>query len=57
LVAALSVPAPEAGEMVQVTPEFEASFCTVAVNVFTVFATTLALSGETETTTAARFTV
>ena len=57
MVAALSVPAPEAGEIVQVTPEFEASFCTVAVNFCTVLATTLALSGDMETTIAARLTV
>jgi hypothetical protein len=57
LVAALSVPAPDAGEIVHVTPEFEASFCTVAVKVCAVFATTLTLSGDTEITTAARFTV
>ena len=57
LVALVSVPAPDAGEIVQVTPEFEASFCTVAVNIWPVFAITLTLSGDTVTIMGARFTV
>jgi len=57
LVTLVSVPAPDTGEIVQVTPEFEASFCTVAVNICPVLAITLTLSGDTVTTMAARFTV
>ena len=57
LVALLSVPAPDAGEMLHATPAFEASFWIVAVNVCVAFAITLASEGETVTAIAARFTV
>jgi len=57
LVASLSVPVLVTGEIVQLTPEFEASFCTAAVNGCAVLATTFTLSGDTVTTMAARFSV
>jgi hypothetical protein len=49
----LSVPAPEAGEIDQVTPFCVGSYCTVAVNVWLLPAGTVAVPGETETTTLA----
>jgi hypothetical protein len=52
LVTLLTVPAPEAGEIDQVTPFCPGSYCTVAVNVWLVPAGTVAELGETETTLA-----
>jgi hypothetical protein len=46
----LSVPAPEAGEIAQVTPFCPGSYCTVAVNVWLLPAGTVAVPGETATT-------
>ena len=51
LVTLLSVPAPEAGESVHVTPLFEESFCTVALRTCVAPATTVAELGATETDT------
>ena len=48
----LNVPAPEAGEIDQVTPFCPGSYCTVAVNVWVVPAGTMAELGETDTTLA-----
>ena len=45
----LSVPAPEAGEIDQVTPFCPGSGCTVAVKVWLLPAGTVAVPGETET--------
>jgi hypothetical protein len=45
----LRLPAPEAGESVQVTPICEESFCTVAVSTWVVPAGTIAEAGTTET--------
>jgi len=51
LVTLLSVPAPEEGESVHVTPLFEESFCTVALNTCVAPATTVAELGAIETDT------
>ena len=44
----LSVPAPEAGEIVQVTPFCAGSYCTIAVNVWLLPAGTVAVLGLAE---------
>jgi hypothetical protein len=52
LVALLSVPAPEAGEIDQVTPVCAGSYCTVAVSTCVPPATTVAVLGDIDTTLA-----
>jgi hypothetical protein len=49
LITLLSVPAPDAGEMVQVTPLFEESLCTVAENCCVAIAATVTVPGVTVT--------
>jgi hypothetical protein len=53
LVMLLSVPAPESGEIDQVTPAFAGSFCTLAVNTCVLPARTVADWGDTDTATTA----
>jgi hypothetical protein len=48
----LSVPAPEAGEIAQLTPVCPGSYCTVAVSTWVPPAGTVAVLGDTDTTLA-----